>query len=94
MGSSSTENFQGLQTDPDQMGNVRNLKGLEHIIRLVRCGNALVKLSKSHANPHGVLQELLGAAADTRLLLLVQRLPPECVNTVLEARLHQRIVHP
>ena len=31
---------------------------------LVRCGHTLVKLSKSHANPHGMLQELLSTAAD------------------------------
>uniref|UniRef100_A0A0A9GS29 Uncharacterized protein n=1 Tax=Arundo donax TaxID=35708 RepID=A0A0A9GS29_ARUDO len=62
-------------------------------MRLVRRCNTLVKLSKSHANPHGVLQELLCAAADTGLLLLVQGLTAERVNAVREAPLHQGIVH-
>lgn len=60
---------------------------------LVRRGHALVKLGEPHADPHGVLQELLRAPADARLLLLVQVLAPERVHAVREAPLHQRIVH-
>lgn len=89
----STGNFQGLQTDADRTRNVRNLTGQGDIFWLVGCGNALVKLSESHANPHRVLQELLGTATDAGLLLLVQGLPTECVHAVREAPLDQGIVH-
>jgi hypothetical protein len=63
--SRSAKIFLGLQIDADKIPKVRNLARATKPECLVRCGHTLVKLSKSHANPHGVLQKLLSAAADT-----------------------------
>ena len=62
--SRSAKSFLGLQIDADKIATVRNLARATKPACLVRCGHTLVKLSKSHANPHGVLQELFSAAAD------------------------------
>lgn len=52
----------------------------------------LVELCKSQSNSHGMPQELLGAAMNTRSFFLAQRLLPEGVDAVPEASLHQCVV--
>jgi hypothetical protein len=60
---------------------------------LVGGGGALVELGEAHADAHGVLEELLGAAADAGLLVLVEGLAAEGVDAVGEAALDEGVVH-
>ena len=63
--SRSAKTFLGPQIEADKISTVRILAGATKLTRLVRGGHALVNLSEPHANPHGVLHELLGATVDT-----------------------------
>lgn len=54
----------------------------------------MVELCETHADTHGVFQKLFSTALDACLLLLVKGFAPKCIDTVSEAPLHQRVVHP
>ncbi|TQE08166.1 hypothetical protein C1H46_006133 [Malus baccata] len=58
-------------------------------LSLILSSRSLIKLCKPHANAHRVLEELLSAPTNARILLLRQRFAIKGVYAVGKASLHQ-----